>query len=243
MLNKKETYNLKKIKDKEFILYHHLGLGDHIICAGLVNYLSKNYKTIHLPVKRRNLQNVNFLYENNPSVSTFIVDIEDDDILKYSKKVDLKILKIGFRKRGKPFNSGFYKQINLPYDISFNNFGYKRDIPKEINLYKHLSSEHNVNANYGLVHAESSLGDADLKIRNDIPVIYIKKETDIYNNIFLYMKLIEEAQEIHCIDSSFLHLVERSETKAKLFFHNIKNNKIKGANLELVKNWEIIDYL
>ena len=57
------------------------------------------------------------------------------------------------------------------------------------------------------------------------------------------MKLIEEAQEIHCIDSSFIHLVERSETKAKLFFHNIKNNKIKGANLELVKNWEIIDYL
>ena len=80
-------------------------------------------------------------------------------------------------------------------------------------------------------------------IQNDIPVIYIKKETDIYNNIFLYMKLIEEAQEIHCIDSSFIHLVERSETKAKLFFHNIKNNKIKGANLELVKNWEIIDYL
>ena len=25
---------------KEFILYHNLGLGDHIICNGLVNYIS-----------------------------------------------------------------------------------------------------------------------------------------------------------------------------------------------------------
>lgn len=243
MLNNKETYNLKKIKNKEFILYHHLGLGDHIICAGLVNYLSKNYKTIHIPVKRQNLKNVNYLYENNPSISTFIVDIEDDDILKYSKKHDLQILKIGFKKRGKPFNSGFYKQLNMSYDISFNSFGYKRDVPKEENLYKHLCSVHSVNTSYGLVHAESSLGDANLKIRNKIPLIYIKRETDIYNNIFMYTKLIEEAEEIHCIDSSFIHLVERCETNAKLFFHNIKNNKTKGAYLELIKNWEIIDYL
>jgi len=243
MLNSKETYNLKKIKEIEFVLYHHLGLGDHIICAGLVNYLSKNYKTIHLPVKRQNFKNVNFIYENNPAVSTFIVDIEDDDILKYSKKRDMQILKIGFKKRGKPFNSGFYKQLNLPYDISFNSFEFKRDIKKEEDLYKHLCSEHSVNADYGLVHAESSLGDASLKIKNKNPLIYIKKETDIFNNIFMYTKLIEEAKEIHCIDSSFLHLVERCETNAKLYFHNIKNNKIKGANLELIKNWEIINYL
>ena len=31
-----------KLSD-EIVLYHHLGLGDHIICNGLVNYLSENY--------------------------------------------------------------------------------------------------------------------------------------------------------------------------------------------------------
>ena len=36
------------------------------------------------------------------------------------------------------------------------------------------------------------------------------------------MKVIENAKEIHCLDSSILHLVERTKTNADLFFHNIK---------------------
>jgi len=243
MLYKNEVYSSKKIKNNEFILYHHLGLGDHIICAGLVTYLSNNYKRIHLPVKRSNIKNVNFLYRNNSRISTFIVDIEDDDILYYSKKKKLQILKIGFKKRMDPFNSGFYKQLNLSYEISFKDFGYKRDTLKEEELFKHLLSKHNIHDKYNLVHAESSLGNADLRLNDNIPIVHVKKDTDIYNNIFLYTKLIEEATEINCIDSSFLHLVERSETNAKLYFHNIKNNTVLGTNLELRNHWETIEYL
>ena len=64
----------------------------------------------------------------------------------------------------------------------------------------------------------------------------------LYKNIFLYRNLIENANEIHCIDSSFLHLVERVDTSAKLYYHNVKNLDTKGANMKLIKNWEIIDY-
>ena len=32
-----EKYTLSEIKDeKELIIYHHLGIGDHIVCNGLV---------------------------------------------------------------------------------------------------------------------------------------------------------------------------------------------------------------
>lgn len=242
MLHKSAVYSLKKIKNTEFIIHHHLGLGDHIICAGLVNYLSNNYERIHIPVKRRNLENVNFLFRNNSKITTFVVDIEEDDILLYSKKRKLQILKIGFKKRVNPFNSGFYRQLNLSYDISFKNFSYLRDIKREENLFRHLLSEYNIQDKYNLVHAESSIGKANLKIKNNTPNVFVKKDTDIYNNIFLYTKLIREAIEIHCIDSSFIHLVERTETNAELFFHNLKNNKTIGTNLELRKNWQIIEY-
>ena len=47
---KKIVKNLKQVKNDAFILYHHLGLGDHIICNGLTNYLSKTYKKIYMPV-------------------------------------------------------------------------------------------------------------------------------------------------------------------------------------------------
>ena len=36
-------YSLNKIKQDEFILYHHLGLGDFIVCNGMVNYLSNKF--------------------------------------------------------------------------------------------------------------------------------------------------------------------------------------------------------
>ena len=49
--------------------------------------------------------------------------------------------------------------------------------------------------------------------------------------------LIEIAREIHCVDSSFLNLVERSKTKAKLYFHDLF-----GASIELRKDWYHIKY-
>ena len=39
--------NLKQSKNKEIILYHHLGLGDMIICNGLVNKLSTYFSKIN----------------------------------------------------------------------------------------------------------------------------------------------------------------------------------------------------
>ena len=43
-MKKNVFYNLSKISDSELVVYHHLGLGDHLICNGLVNYLSLDFK-------------------------------------------------------------------------------------------------------------------------------------------------------------------------------------------------------
>lgn len=239
---KSSTYKLSKIKDDEFILYHHLGLGDHIICNGLVNYLSKEYNIIHLPVKTKNLKNVEYLYEENSSVNLFEIKNEETDVKKYSDIHNSKILKIGFKKRGKPFNSGFYKQLNLPYSHSVDFFSLPKNIKFEKRLTNYMKSNFNVKGDYALVHNESSLGTIDLKISSNLKPIYVQKSLDIYKNMFLYRDLIENAAEVHCIDSSFIHLVERVNTKGDLFYHNIKNVNTKGADIKLIKNWEIIDY-
>ena len=51
---------LKDIGDS-FIIHHHLGLGDSIICNGLVNYLSKKNNKVYLPVKSNLLDKINYL--------------------------------------------------------------------------------------------------------------------------------------------------------------------------------------
>ena len=56
-------------------------------------------------------------------------------------------------------------------------------------------------------------------------------------NMFLYQKLIYEASQIHCINSSFIHLVDRLNTPAKLFYHDLI-----GSTLKLKNQWQIINY-
>ena len=46
----KIKYQYEDIKSNKLILHHHLGLGDHLTCNGLVNYLSEIFNEIYLPV-------------------------------------------------------------------------------------------------------------------------------------------------------------------------------------------------
>ena len=63
------------------------------------------------------------------------------------------------------------------------------------------------------------------------------KKTDLFKNLFLYKDLIRDAKEIHCINSSFLHLVDRVDTNAKLYYHDVR-----GGIIKLKKKWKIIYY-
>ena len=235
--------SLKELNSKEFILYHHLGLGDSIVCNGMVNYLTqKNKMFIHLPSNTKNFSSLEFLYSGNPNVKVFEIDnkFEMNNVLSYSKQKSLQILKVGFENRTKgAFNVNFNKQLKLPYKISFKYFHLPEIQSKYIeDLESHLKNYYGVSSkNYNLVHTQSSEIDFKIVINNDFSSIYVEKNTDIFKNIFYYVNLIKDATEIHCVNSSFIHLVERIDTKSKLFYHDNR----KGI-LKLKKNWKKITY-
>ena len=114
------------------------------------------------------------------------------------------------------------------------------DEDKERSLEDHLIKEYKVSNQFMLIHQVSSYGKVDLNIESNLGKIYVEKESDIFKNIFFYRRVIENAKEIHCIDSSFLHLVERVPTNAKLYFHNHKTDTQKSEKLILMKDWKII---
>ena len=240
----KKTYDINKIKTDKFLAYTHLGLGDHIVCNGLLNYFSESFDKIYLPVKSRDINNISYLYKDNQKIEVFKIEHSSEvkDINKFAKKNNLMTLKVGFKKRRPPFNLSFYDQFGLPYSYSISKFRVPRDIKKEKSLYQHLKDVYKVKDRYQVVHNQSSYGKVSLQVNNELPTIFIEKETDLYKNIFLYSKVIKNATEIHCLDSSFLHLVERVETDAELIFHNIKKDGQRGADVHLVKNWKIVNY-
>lgn len=233
---KNTIYKLDELSTKTVVLHHHLGLGDIIICNGLVNYLSDKCEKITLPVYENYYEQVSFLYMKNPKIE--VVKIKNESEIYNRLNID-QVLRIGFEKNYGKFNTSFYKQLNIPYSISFDFFQIPRDEKRETKLMDHLMRVYEIEKNYILVHRSSSYGSVDLKIDSRFPIIYIEKNSDIYNNVFLYTKLIEHAQEIHCIDSSILHLVERVPTEASLFFHPVKKEGQETEKLELYKDWHI----
>ena len=240
---KKIVKNLKQIKDDEFILYHHLGLGDHIICNGLTNYLSKSYKKIYMPVFERNYKNVQYLYSENEVIELFKIPDENElsSIESFSNKNNLQILKIGFEEIGnQSFNLAFYKQLLVDYSISFDYFYLPKNNEKELELTEHLLNYYNISNpdNFSLIHATSSRATPPLRRSEKKDEIFVEKDSDIFKNIFLYRDLISKAKELHCMNSSFIHIVERVPSKGKLFYHEIR----EPSSLKLFKEWKFEHY-
>tara|TARA_B100000900_G_scaffold413094_1_gene436276 strand:+ start:1979 stop:2728 length:750 start_codon:yes stop_codon:yes gene_type:complete len=240
---KKIVKNLKQVKDDAFILYHHLGLGDHIICNGLTNYLSKTYKKIYMPVFERNYNNVQYLYSQNEVIELFKIPDENEftSIESFSNDNDLQILKVGFEEIGnQSFNLAFYKQLMIDYSISFDYFFLPKNTQNELKLTDHLMSYYNISnpKNFSLIHATSSRATHPLRRVEKKDEIFVEKDSDIFKNIFLYKDLISKAKELHCMNSSFIHIVERVPSIGKLFYHEIR----EPSSLKLYKEWKFEHY-
>ncbi len=250
---KKDEYlfknDIKNIFDDEIIVFHHLGLGDHIMCNGLVNYVSMK-KKIHLVTVKKNYQNINKLYENNLNVSILTLPENFDYIhlseiqeflIDHAKKKDLKILKLGYDywKKNLTYYDTPYWQLGLNYDehsYKYFNLRIDKNILKKVSL--NILEENNIENEFLLVHNESSQGVMDIpRLKQEKNVIYINSKTNDRGSIFNLLDLIYRAKEIHCINSSFLHVVDRVESQGKLFYHHNRASKTR-----LKKEWSLINY-
>ena len=240
--------NINDISKDSFVLYHHLGLGDVIICNGMVNYISRSFKRIHLIVDKKFYKQISFLYSENSSVQVVPADLEKPNhannfVSEYSNEYNLEVLKVGWEnidwsKYKKPFNESIYKQLGINYSYSYNYFYIPNDKTREDALVNHLIDYYNADINnIKLVHQTASNKNYAIKLNPKENYIFIEKESDLFKNIFLYSGLISISKEIHCINSSFIHLVDRVSTNSRLYYHNVRGKKIKYRN-----KWRDVNY-
>jgi hypothetical protein len=225
--------------DNDLLIYQHLGLGDHIICNGLVREISRDIK-IKLFVKQQNIINMQIMYSDNRNIS--IVPVIDD----YEARVlcnSNNCLRIGFCTGAPlisniPWDQMFYIHGNVPFDYSWSRFYYPKNIEKENNTYNKII---NNSTDYAFVHSTGSDGNDCIDYSVIDPKLTIVK-SDQKINLFSYIKILENASEIHCINSAFIHLIDRLDninSRTKLFYH--KNFKLKPfSNFTLKKHWTII---
>jgi hypothetical protein len=126
-----------------------------------------------------------------------------------------------------------YKLAKVPIEERWN-LQYNRNRNKELELYNKVVKK----PDYILVHADSSRGQH----------LYSKREDEVRvqkiegYNIFNWMKIIEDAKEVHCVDSSICNLVESQKhlyPKVKKYIGG-KKHAVGWGRTTLDNNWIIL---
>jgi hypothetical protein len=228
-------------------IYHHLGLGDHIICNGLIRKLINPNEKYIMFVKSHNLHSVKFMYRDLSNLSF----IEGDDsfainFINKNKISEPNLIKIGFWRHpnSKSFDESFYMQKNVSFDCRWDDFFITRDFDTEELLYKKFDIKKN---EYIFIHDDTNRNyiiDEKYIINKNLKLV--RPILGLTNNIFDYCKIIENSIEAHFIDSSFKLMCDSlSLKKERIFYHlklsnNVKRNLDEFDNSISKLNFEII---
>ncbi len=244
---------------KKIIIHHNTGLGDHLLCNGLVNYISTE-KKVYLISNKKNYSSIRYLYSENKNVRVVpifrnnkfehyllkFVTLFNKELEQSSEKLLSKIYSIILRKEilyigfddviYPEWDRSFYKILNLDFSVRYDFFNLPKKMPKK---------PKNVPNDFIFIQDVSSQGKYELKINSSKEKIFLGslKTKNFFENLFF----IYAAKEIHCIDSSLVHLVESitPNKHQKIFFHDVERYNqasIPDARFKMRHNWTIVKY-
>jgi len=234
---------------KVIIVHQHLGLGDHIDCNGLVRSILDQYDEVRLFVKQKNIATISKMFNDEPRIVLVPIDTvatnEYKLVVDYCNSIkpenDVQYFFIQIGHSSYPQNPDpnrncweyFYEQAGVSLDAKKDRFFYKQDAEAEDRVFTKLNSE---NKPYAFVHDDPSRGfeiDSE-SVASDLVIV----KNDMDENMLDFCKIIENASEIHCMESSFKSLVELMPTKGKLFFHDFRGHPLGKS----FKEWKIVHY-
>ena len=251
---------MSKIFDKLFFMGPS-ALGDNIVLSGLVHYYADRANELHLPVWSKHYDTMRTLYQDHTHIKIKSVTPTQDSSEFWREEAEYvdqnrlsRILRpelIHSTIKGYSltpmWDLQIYSMHDLSYEIRYRNFRMPKFVEGAEELYQRLSN----NQPYALVHKRS--GDhpdgypIDIAIfrkhnnMSDINIIEI--DESITNNFMQYSALIERAQEIHCVPSSFHCLVDSIKTDARLFFHDIREKTAMIVNSRWNNHrWHVVTY-
>lgn len=208
-------------------IYHHLGLGDHVICNGLVRSLIKNNVEYKMFVKSHNYETVKFMYRDLKNLDFILGD--DEFVTNFLNSNSIKkedIIIAGFYRHPQSieFDDSFYLQNNIPFEKRWSDFKCERDFECEIKLF----NKYNVKENeYIFIHDDHSRGiyvNENFILNKSLPIVRpIKGYTQ---NSFDYCYLMEKSFESHFIDSSFRLIFDSLQLRETNIFYHVNYKSV-----------------
>lgn len=234
--------------EKNICIFHHLGLGDTIECNGMIRHYAEIFSNVDIFSFYHNYENISRLFRDNLKIKIHKINQENEyhEVNSFLSKYDGNIIIPGhnayfnninyFYDKKMSCGEAFYYIANIPYQYRNSKFFLERDIIKEENLLKTLNPH---KERFIFVHDDPTRGFviSEKKYRSDLKIIKNRPDFNIFDLIYT----LENAEEIHCMPSSILCLIDCLTETAKfkkLFLHNIRNVYF-GPN-SLINNWQII---
>lgn len=210
-------------------IHHHLGMGDHICCNGMVRQLvaewSHTGETVGLFCKECNARNVVFMYRDVLQIAVVPLPLSRDHpvgeremVAELVATAHGDLVTIGFEAlhamqndpatRHLDHDECFYRQMGIDYSVRFNGFWYERDMGAETEALSRMVPD--PSAPY--VFVDSDPGRIDIPTLNCPAGLPRDISQVVYNRpdipLFHLGLVLERATEIHVAESSIRCLLE-----------------------------------
>tara|TARA_R110000824_G_scaffold234655_1_gene423274 strand:- start:2326 stop:3063 length:738 start_codon:yes stop_codon:yes gene_type:complete len=234
--------------NKKLCIHHHLGLGDHFDCNGMVRFLLEEGSSdkVYVFSKSNSFNIIEYMYQDEDKIEVIKIDKEGNEysqVNSFLKSAQpLQFLRVGFDQYPSDTEASenkncweyFYEQVQIPYNVRTDYFYVERDEGAEAQLLQDLNP---TNAPYIFLHDDAERGyniNTD-KVTDGYHVI----RNDNTKNIFHFIKVLENAEEIHCMESSFKTLIDIYAKTANLYYHDFRGHPL-GERTN--RKWNIVSY-
>lgn len=239
----------------KFFFVHHLGLGDHIICNSIYRHYCDKGESVILPVKPHNTQTVQDMLSDKESASILSLDGGHPDNEMIHKSMEYSSMGYELVRLGNfgdnfladqtiRYDNSFYNQAGLGFNERWNSFHVPSNQEREKEVYESLCDDQE----YVFLHEDVERGFV-------IDRSYINKKYKVVSPVSNglksekkfrfcdYRKVIENASEVHCIESSFCAFIESLNIGKKRYAHRYCRPEASSNfcyEFTYKNNWEII---
>jgi hypothetical protein len=233
---------------KPVVFRGHLGLGDHIICNGLIRHLAESMNLI-VPVKKHNLESVRFMLSDlsHVQVRPFLDDDDCDRYCRAMERTGIRVIWNGdlgpasklWERSTRNFDEKFYEQLGVDFSLRWDKFS----IPERPSDWRQLFWKQfpgEEPGEFAFMHNVSSRGPRKIDEGLIRRKLVFWPDMAFTKNIFDYVGVLRHAAEVHCINSSFLCLADSLDLKAELHYHAFPRDAFSSQTLR--SNWTVHQY-
>jgi hypothetical protein len=207
------------------IVIGHMGLGDHIGMIGAVRYIAMQYDETVVVCKRRYAGNVASFFADNPTIKLWLVDgsytknptdFHRGEIIDIDPSKFTGVYRSGFytypRTGFEDLPQGFYKDMGIGPEVRHTHFHvpttnealdlYARIQDQPYIFVQQMSSSHTTNLVTWDIDSILTI-DPNINVYSEGHRWHPLAQTFVNREFLSYLLVIQNAKEIHTVDSSF----------------------------------------